>query len=103
MKLRLMGPAGEVGEAVDVLRHCHRLHVATVSELLPTRGGAAGARWVRAYLDAAVKAQSEPCHGGAVAIWVGESSGAQGPVHLWSCRDCGGTWMTPIRRTEVPA
>jgi hypothetical protein len=101
-RIRLLGPAGEVTDAIGVLRGCARLEVASVSDLLPTRGGRRGDRWVRAYLDAAVRAQHRPCHGAAVALWVGEDSGPQGPVHLWTCRACSQTWTTPARRSEVP-
>jgi hypothetical protein len=96
-----MGPHAEVADVLQVLRACQRLELATVSELLPTRGGARGPRWVRAYLDAAVRAQTEPCHEPTDAVWVGETAGPHGPVELWSCQGCGGTWTTPVRTPEV--
>lgn len=97
-----MGPHAEVAAALAALRACRRLEVASASKLLPTREGTRGAGWVRAYVTAAVRAQTEPCHGPTAAVWVGETAGPHGPVELWSCQGCGGTWTTPVRALEVP-
>ena len=94
-----MGAAVEVAEMVEVLRGCPRLHLAGVSSPLPNRGRGSGL--VRVYLEAGIRAQTEPCHGARSAVWVGDTSGPAGPVQLWTCTGCGGTWTTPSRRPEV--
>jgi hypothetical protein len=101
MKVRLMGPAAEVADMVAALRACRRLEVAAVSKLLPTREGNRGAGWVRAYVTAAVQAQTGPCHEPTDAVWVGKTAGTDGPLDLWSCRGCGGTWTTLVRAPEA--
>lgn len=96
-----MGTEVEVAAVLGVLHACPRLELASVSDLLPTRG-TGPIRWVRAYANAIVRPQTAPCHGPAAATWVGEAVGPDGPVHLWTCRGCGQTWTTPVRTVEVP-
>ena len=94
-----MGAAVEVAELVDVLRGIPQLHVGTVSDPLPNRGRDSGL--VRVYAEAGIRQQTEPCHGARSAVWVGETAGRNGPVQLWSCEGCGGTWTTRSARPEV--
>jgi hypothetical protein len=104
MKLRLLGPAIDVAETVDVLRGCPRLRLASVSDPLPTRGGLScdpASRWVRIYIEAGIRSQTGPCHGTSNVIWVGETTGAAGRVDLWTCIRCAATWTTPARPKET--
>ncbi len=99
-----MGTAVEVAEGIAALRACHRLTLTAVSPPLPNRGRDCGL--VRVYALAGVlvrpdRAQPGPCHGAGSAVWVGETVGPAGPVQLWSCQDCGGTWTARSRRPEV--
>jgi hypothetical protein len=57
----------------------------------------------RARPATAVKAQAGPCHGLVAVVWVGETRGPRGPVHLYSCRDCARTWTASPDGPEVPA
>jgi hypothetical protein len=100
VKLRLMGAAVEVAELLAVLYTCPRLHLAAVSAPRPNRGRGSGL--VRVYAEAGIRAQTQPCHGAGSAVWVGETTGPAGPVQLWSCEGCGGTWTTVSKRPEVP-
>ncbi len=95
-----MGRAVEVAEMVAVLAGCPRLHLAGVSDLLPNRGRDSGL--VRVYAEAGVRGQTGPCHGPDAVVWVGETVGPGGPVQLWCCEGCGGTWTTVSSRLEVP-
>jgi hypothetical protein len=101
-KLRLMGPAIEVAELLEILRGCARLRLACVSELLPTRGHAHGPRWVRAYATATLHGPTGPCCGPLAAVYVGETPGPHGPRQVWTCRTCGGGWITPAPGPGVP-
>ena len=99
MNLRLMGTAVEVADCIAALRACHRLYLTAVSPPLPNRGRDSGL--VRVYALAGMRAQTEPCHGAGSALWIGETTTPAGPVQLWSCETCGGTWTTRSRRPEV--
>jgi hypothetical protein len=94
-----MGTAVEVADCIAALRACHRLHLTAVSPPLPNRGRDSGR--VRVYALADLQTQTGPCHGAGSAVWVGETVGPAGPVQLWSCEGCGGTWTTRAKRPEV--